>query len=139
MSNRKLESAAAGRYGDPRYPPNLDRFQRHYETRRHKTHPMTAERLDEFANDLRIITVGDVKFQPEFVTEDGTKWIAIGFRYLTGNKYYLAFPKDEDPKHRDGTVSAQHVALYCQDDEVSLEELNYVAQATYAIFHTFSH
>ena len=139
MSNQKLESAAAGRYGNPNYPRNLDNFQRHYETRRHKTHPMTEDRLHEFANDLRLVAMGDVKFQPEFVTEDGTKWIVIGFRYMTGNKYKLAFPKDEDPKHRDGTVSSHHVALYCLDDEVSSEELNNVAQATYAIFHTFSH
>jgi len=139
VSNTKLESAAAGNYGLPHYPPNLGRFQHHYETRRHKAHPMTEERLREFANDLKLLAMGDMKFQPDFITEDGTKWMVVGFRYMTGNKYKLAFPKEEDPKHRDGTVSAQHVALYCLDDEVSLEELDYVAQATYAIFHTFSH
>lgn len=141
MSNRKLE-VTAGKYGAAKYPRNLDYFQPLYETRRHRAHPVTVERLEEFSIDLKIIAHGGedrVKFYPEFVTDDGTKWIGVRLRYVTGNKFIFAFPKDEDPKHRDGTVSAQHVALFCNDDEVSDEELENAAQAAHAIFYTYRH
>lgn len=136
MSDRKLlEATAAG--VKPMFPPKLDLFQRLYETRRQGRHPLNEERLREFAEDLKIISLHeDISFDPHFVTDDGTRWLAVGFRYISGKYYKIAFPAEQDPKHHDGTVSAQHVAMYC-DDNPAEEELNHVAQAAYAIFKTY--
>lgn len=140
MSSAKLLNSAAGRYGKPLFPPALEKFQRLYETRRHRNHPVTAERLQQFAADLKMIALpGSVKFKPDFVTKDEesgqeTHWRAVSLRYISGNKYVIAFPQDEDPKHHDGTVSAHHVALYSLDDELNVRELDNVAQAAYAIY-----
>lgn len=136
MSNKRILNATAGGL-PPRFPAKLELFQRLYETRRSRNHPITAERLREFSEDLKMISLHErTSFEDDWTTDDGTRWMSVGFTYMSGRHYKLAFPKDEDPAHRDGTVSGQHVALYCDDDPTDVE-LDYVAQAAFAIFKTF--
>lgn len=138
MSNERLLKATAGRYQGPFFPGSIVDLQKIYCTRRFRRHPINDHLLQYFAEDLKMIFT-DVEFDPDFVTDDGTHWFGVRFRYITGTKYKLAFPKEEDPKHRDGTTSSHHIALYCLDENIDERQLRNVAQAAYALYQSASH
>ena len=93
--------------------------------------------MKNFAEEELSPLFGGAKFETDFTTDDGTVWYAVRFQIKSGTFFKLTFPKDEDRKHKDGTFSSQHVALYAfSDGDLTDSEVMAAAQMIVGYFNT---
>jgi len=129
LSNRQLTEATAEDHFGPIFHPRLDFIQERYKTRAYNRRPIDEKFLEHFAIQLTTL-FNNVKFSPVFKTQDGTEWYSIRVMYMNGTVFRFLFPRCNDKKHHDGTVSDQHIALYIYGDDLPEEKhLNNVTKA----------
>lgn len=134
MSNKKVETATTPGYFGPLYPKQLNFIQDSFQTRRYNRRPVSDEFIQFFARELELIFRG-VRHNLEFVTDDGLSWRSVSFLHGKDVRFKIAFPRADDRRHQDGTVSSQHVALYYENDqELPEETVGQMAQAICQLF-----
>ncbi|MEO6536911.1 MAG: hypothetical protein ABIT47_04420 [Candidatus Paceibacterota bacterium] len=136
MSNAQLVGAIRDDLHGPNYPEEIiPRFQEAYKETRYGHKPIKLPFLKFFSEDFLLkLLFGAITFDENFVTKDGTKWIAIGFRYKARTDYVFAFPTRRDRHHEDGTVSGHSVAVFCSKRKPDEEEMRQVSLAILRLF-----